>query len=83
MSKKPKKDPIWDRKWNSLSSLVTHLNNSGEKVKHFDGVEVITRKGRYTLSPDGLHFDKTIKKPREFNSDLFSGVRKNEGTVSK
>lgn len=54
--KKKDKHPIFDRSWQSLSALNTYLKSTREKPKYFDGMQIITAKGRYALSFEGLSF---------------------------
>jgi len=50
------------RSWNSLSQLREHLDRDGkEKVKEFNGFELITNKNRYGLF-QGAITKKPVKK---------------------
>lgn len=50
------KHPIFDRNWSTLTSLHSYLSTTREKPQYFDGAVIITKKGRYGLSPEGLSF---------------------------
>lgn len=55
-AKKKDKHPIFDRNWSSLSQLNSYLKTTREKPKYFDGICIITAKGKYGLSPEGLSY---------------------------
>lgn len=57
--KTAKKKTILDRNWNSLSSLKSHFEREGgETVVSFNGIELVTKKYKYTLAFGELHREK-------------------------
>lgn len=53
-----KEKSIFDRKWDTLIQVKEYLEkNTNEKIKFFNGWQLVTNKGTYSITWRQLYFD--------------------------